>query len=112
MKVGMEEFVSIKKFETQYTPSPPHPPRRRRRGLYISDFSDEKVKEKVNIEGIDGDETGGEEADEGANMEESVEEIIEEIGGKFVRTCSGREVKRVRISLPYHGEMEDRRIEI
>jgi hypothetical protein len=111
MKTGMEEFVPIEKLEAQYTLSPPHPPRRRRRGLYISDSSDEEIKEEINVEGIDGDETGGEEADEGVNMEEGVEEVIDEVGGKVVRTRSGREVKRARISLPYYGEMEDRRIE-
>jgi hypothetical protein len=103
MKAGIEEFVPIEKLEAQYTPPPPHPPRRRRRGLYVSDSSDEEIKEEVSVEKIDGD--------EGVNMEEGVEDIIEEIGGKFVRTYSNREVKRARISLPYHGEMEDRRIE-
>jgi hypothetical protein len=111
MKAGMEEFVPIKEFEAQYTSSPPHPSRRRRRDLYISDSSDKEIKEEISVEGIGGDETGGEETDEGVNMEEGVEKIIEEIGEKFVRTRSGREVKRARISLPYHGEMEERRIE-
>jgi hypothetical protein len=44
-------------------------------------------------------------------MEEGIEEVIEEIGEKVVRIRSGREVKRARISLPYYGEMEYRRIE-
>jgi hypothetical protein len=111
MKIGMEGYILIEKFEIQYTPSPLYPPRRRRRSLYISDSSDKEVKEEISVKGIDGDETGGEEADESVSMEEGVEEIIEEVGGKFVRTCSGREVKRARISLPYYGKMEDRRIE-
>jgi hypothetical protein len=111
MKTGMEEFISIKKFEIQYTLSPFKPPRRRRRGLYISDSNNEEIKEEINIEGIDGDETGGEKADEGANMEKGVEKIIEEIDRKFVRTCNGKKVKKIRISLSYHEKMEDRRIE-
>jgi hypothetical protein len=93
MKVGMEGFVPIEELEIQYTSPPPHPPRRRRKGLYVSDSSDEETEE-VSVEGIDGDETGGGEADEGVNIEEGVEEIIEEVGEKFVRTCSGREMKR------------------
>jgi hypothetical protein len=44
-------------------------------------------------------------------MEEDVEEIIEKIDGKVVRTRSNKEMKRARISLPYHAEMEDRQIE-
>jgi hypothetical protein len=84
------------------------PPRRRRRSLYISDFNDKKVKKKISVEKIDGEEIGGEKVDESVNMEKSVEEIIEEIGRKIVRIRSDKKVKRIRISLPYHGEMEDR----
>jgi hypothetical protein len=103
MKAGMEGFVPIEELEAQYTPPPPHPPCRRRRGFYISDSSDEEVNE-VSVKEIDGD--------KGVNMEEDVEEVIEEVGEKIVRTRSGREVKRARILLPYHGEMEVRRIEV
>jgi hypothetical protein len=42
-------------------------------------------------------------------MEEDVEKIIKKIGKKVVRIRSSREVKRVRILLPYHKEMEHRR---
>jgi hypothetical protein len=44
-------------------------------------------------------------------MKEGVEEIIEDVGEKVVRIRSDREVKRAKISLPYHGEMEYRRKE-
>jgi hypothetical protein len=44
-------------------------------------------------------------------MKESVEKIIEKIDRKVVRIRSGREMKRAKILLPYHGEREDRRIE-
>jgi hypothetical protein len=111
MKAGMEGFIPIEKLETQYTLSLPHPPRRRRRDLYVSDFSDEGINKEVSVEGIDGDETGGEKIDEDVNMEESVEEIIKEIGGKVVHIRNDKEIKKARISLPYHTEMEDRRIE-
>jgi hypothetical protein len=43
-------------------------------------------------------------------MKKNIEKIIEKIGGKIVRTRSDKKMKRARISLPYHGEMEDRRI--
>jgi hypothetical protein len=107
----MEGFIPIEKFEIQYTPPPPHPPRRRRKDLYISDSSDEKVKKEISVEGIDGDETDGEEADESVNMKENVEKIIEKVDRKFVRTYNDKKMKKARISLSYHRKMEDRRIE-
>jgi hypothetical protein len=110
MKTGIEENIPIKKFEIQYTPFPFHPRRRQRKNLYIFDFNDKEVKEKINIEEIDGDETDGEEADENINMKKIIEKIIEKIGEKFVRIYSKKKMKRARISLPYYGEMEDRRI--
>jgi hypothetical protein len=111
MKVGMEEFILIEKFEIQYTSSLSHPSRRRRKYLYISDFSDEEINEKISVKGIDDDEISDEKIDESVNMEKAVEKIIEEIGGKVVRTRSNKKVKRASISLPYYAEMEDRRIE-
>jgi hypothetical protein len=103
MKAGMEGFISIEKFEIQYTLSPSHPPRRRRKDLYIFDFNDKKVNEKISVEGIDGDETDG---DEGVNMEEDAENFFKEVGRKVVRIRSDREMKRARISLPYHERWE------
>jgi hypothetical protein len=116
MKIGMEGFIFIKEFEIQYTLFLSYPFRKRRRGLYISDSSDEEINKKISVKEIDGDEIdddeiGGEKTDEGVNMEKNVEEIIKEIDGKVVRTRSDREMKKARISLPYHGKMEDRRIE-
>jgi hypothetical protein len=107
----MKEFIPIKEFEIQYTSSPPHPLRKRRKGLYISDSNDEEIKEKINVKEIDGDEAGGEKADESINIKENVEKIIKEINEKIVRTRSNKKVKRARISLTYYGKMEDRRIE-
>jgi hypothetical protein len=78
----------------------------------VSDNSnDEEVNEEV------GDKVDGDEADENVNMEEGVEKIVEEIVEeimeevieKILRTRSGREVKKGKISLSYHGEMEDKR---
>jgi hypothetical protein len=69
----------------------------------------EEINKEISVEGIDGDETDGEETNEAVNMEKDIEEIIEEIGKKIVRTRSNRKMKRVRISLPYHKKMKDRR---
>jgi hypothetical protein len=110
MKAGMKGFILIKEFKIQYTLFPSHPPRKRRKDLYVSDSNDEEINKKINVEGIDGDEISGEKIDEDVNMEKNVEEIIKEIDRKVVRTRNNKKMKRVRISLPYHEEMEDRRI--
>jgi hypothetical protein len=39
-------------------------------------------------------------------MEKDVKKIIEKVDRKFVRTYSGRKMKRIRISLLYHKEMK------
>jgi hypothetical protein len=64
----MGGFIPIKKLKIQYTPPTPHPPRRRRRDLYISDFSDEEIKKNINVDKIDGDES--------VNIKKNVEKII------------------------------------
>jgi hypothetical protein len=106
-----EEFILIKELEIQNPPPSSLSSRRRRRNFYISDSNDEEINEEISVEEIDGEEAGGEKADKPVNMEEDIEEIIEKIGEKIVRTRSDKEMKRARISLPYHGEMEYRRKE-
>jgi hypothetical protein len=95
-----KEFISINNFEIQF---PPPPFSRRRKDFYTSDSSDKEINEGI------GDKINGDETDESVNMEEGVEEVVEEIIKKVLRIRSGREIKKDRISLPYYGEMEDKR---
>jgi hypothetical protein len=44
-------------------------------------------------------------------MEEDIEKIIAEVGKKVVRIRNNKKMKRIRISLFYYGEMEQRRKE-